>query len=334
METIKKIDIIVPCFNEGRTLDIFVDEVTRAVSSVAGYRFTYIFIDDGSTDNTLEKIRSFACQEHTAATEQDVGKAAGIEVRYISFSRNFGKEAAMYAGLKASRGDYALIMDADLQHPPQLIRQMIDKLEETGSDSCAARRVSRKGEPRIRSVFARMFYKIMNRFSDIEIVDGVVDFRLMSRQMVRAIVSMPENQRFSKGIFAWVGFETCWIEFENVERIAGESKWSVWGLAKYAVDGFIDFAVSPLKFVGVFGGITAVGSMVYFIAEIIKTIIVGKDVPGYASTICLILFFGGLIIAILSVIGEYIGRMYLETKGRPVYIEKESNIDEEIKPAS
>ena len=318
----KTVDIIVPCYNEGRTLDRFYEEVSSAVGRISGYDFSLVFIDDGSKDATLDIIKRFADADN-------MKNEAENKVRYISFSRNFGKEAAMYAGLRASRSDYALIMDADLQHPPYMIGEMIRKLEETGADSCAARRVSRKGEPRIRSALARMFYKIMNRFSDIEIMDGVVDFRLMSRQMVRAIVSMPESQRFSKGIFAWVGFDICWVEFENVERIAGESKWSVWSLMKYAIDGFIDFAVSPLKFAGIFGGITAAGSAVYLIVEIIKTVVRGRDVPGYASTICLILFFGGLIMAILSVIGEYIGRMYLETKGRPIYIEKESNIDED-----
>lgn len=317
----KTIDIIVPCYNEERMLNRFYREVSEAVADIKHYEFSLIFIDDGSCDNTLEVIRKLT--DSSKSADEDISR-----IRYISFSRNFGKEAAMYAGLKASHSDYALIMDADLQHPPQMIAEMIKMLEETGADNCAARRVSRKGEPRIRSAMARLFYRIMNRFSDIEIMDGVVDFRLMSRQMVKAIISMPESQRFSKGIFAWVGFDTCWVEFENVERIAGESKWSVWGLMKYAIDGFIDFAVSPLKFVGIFGGVTAAASAVYLIAEIVKTIVIGKDVPGYASTICLILFFGGLIIAILSVIGEYIGRMYLETKGRPVYIEKESNIDE------
>ena len=319
----KKVDIIVPCFNESGTVDLFYDRTSEAVETIDGYEFSFIFIDDGSTDDTLDRIRNLV-----RVNQQKNDSPGTGSIRYISFSRNFGKESAMYAGLRASDSDYALIMDADLQHPPQMIGSMISRLEETGADSCAARRVSRKGEPKIRSMFARLFYKIMNRFSDIEIADGVVDFRLMSRRMVRAIVNMPENQRFSKGIFAWVGFDTCWIEFENVERIAGESKWSVWSLTKYAIDGFIDFAVSPLKFVGVFGSITAACSAVYMIVEIVKTLILGKDVPGYASTICLILFFGGLIIAILSVIGEYIGRMYLETKGRPIYVEKESNIDE------
>ena len=308
----KKIDIIVPCYNEGDNIDIFFEEVQRAVSDIEGHAFSYIFIDDGSADDTLEKIKA-------------------LGVHYISFSRNFGKEAAMYAGLKAAKernSDYAVIIDADLQHPPQLIKEMIRKTEETGCDSCAARRVTRKGEPRVRSIFAGAFYKLMNRYSDIEIIDGAVDFRLMNRKMIKAIVSMPENQRFSKGIFAWVGFHTEWVEFENVQRLSGESKWSVWSLTKYAIAGFIDFAASPLKAIGVFGGITTVGAAIYLIVEILKTLIMGKDVPGYASIICLILFFGGLVTAVLSIMGEYIGRMYMETKGRPIYIEKESNIDE------
>jgi len=320
---IKKIDIIVPCYNEGNNIDIFFEEVQRAVSDIEGYDFSYIFIDDGSTDDTLEKIKALACGK--------MGDAESGDVHYISFSRNFGKEAAMYAGLKAAndrRADYAVIIDADLQHPPQLIKDMIRITEETGCDSCAARRVTRKGEPRIRSVFARAFYKIMNRYSDIEIIDGAVDFRLMNSKMIKAIVSMPENQRFSKGIFAWVGFYTEWIEFENVKRISGESKWSVWSLTKYAIAGFLDFAASPLKAVGVFGGITSVGAAIYLIIEILKTLIMGIDVPGYASIICLILFFGGLITAVLSIMGEYIGRMYMETKGRPIYIEKESDLDD------
>lgn len=314
----KTVDVIVPCYNEEAALDAFFTHTSELLGNIKGYDFRYIFIDDGSDDGTLEKIKSI---------DEDFAE----NVKYISFSRNFGKEAAMYAGLKNSTADYAVIMDADLQHPPELIEKMIERIEETGCDSCAARRVSRKGEPKIRSVFARAFYRLMNRYSDIEIVDGAVDFRMMNKNMVKAIVSMPENQRFSKGIFAWVGFDTCWIEFENVERVSGESKWSVWGLMKYAVAGFLDFAASPLKFTGVFGGLTTLFSAVYLIIEILKTVIFGKDTPGYASTICLILFFGGLIIAILSVMGEYIGRMYMETKGRPIYIEKESNIEEDIK---
>lgn len=345
-DMIKHIDVIVPCYNEESSLDRFWKESGEAFSAIEGYEFRYIFIDDGSTDETLQKIRRLAALQETAKGEAsdapdpdtilgatgdpDPGNPGACpKVSYISFSRNFGKEAAMYAGLQASDGDFAVIMDADLQHPPHLVAEMIRIVEETGCDSCAARRVSRKGEPKVRSALARAFYKLMNRYSDIEIVDGAVDFRLMNRKMVKAIVGMPENQRFSKGIFAWVGFNTEWIEFENVKRIAGESKWTMWGLMKYALDGFIDFAEAPLKFVGVLGGLTTLCSAVYFIIEFLKTVIVGKDTPGYASTICLILFFGGLIIAILSLIAEYIGRMYMETKGRPLYIEKESNIDED-----
>ena len=329
----KHIDVIVPCYNEESSLDRFWKESGEAFSAIEGYEFRYIFIDDGSSDETLKQIRRLAALQDSAKADAP-GASAGSakftpQISYISFSRNFGKEAAMYAGLQASDGDFAVIMDADLQHPPQLVAEMIRIVEETGCDSCAARRVSRKGEPKIRSALARAFYKLMNRYSDIEIVDGAVDFRLMNRKMVKAIVGMPENQRFSKGIFAWVGFNTEWIEFENVRRIAGESKWTMWGLMKYALDGFIDFAEAPLKFVGVLGGLTTLCSAVYFIIEFLKTVIVGKDTPGYASTICLILFFGGLIIAILSLIAEYIGRMYMETKGRPIYIEKESNIDED-----
>lgn len=313
----KTVDIIVPCYNEDGNIEAFFERVNETVSKIDGYAFSYIFVDDGSMDDTLNKIKMLA-------------EKFGY-VNYISFSRNFGKEAAMYAGLKASKdrdSDYAVIIDADLQHPPEMIREMIETVEETGCDSCAARRVTRKGEPRIRSLFARTFYKIMNRYSDIEILDGAVDFRLMNRKMIKAIVSMPENQRFSKGIFAWVGFHTEWIEFENAERISGESKWSMWSLTKYAIAGFLDFAASPLKAIGVFGGITAAVAAIYIIVEILKTLIIGKDVPGYASIICLILFFGGLITAVLSIMGEYIGRMYMETKGRPIYIEKESDLDE------
>lgn len=306
-------------------IDRFFREVRKVTDSIDGYSFRYIFVDDGSEDDTLVKIKALDAGAIGGAS----GRETGGQVKYISFSRNFGKEAAMYAGLRASRGDFAVVMDADLQHPPGLLIEMIRSIEETGCDSCAARRVSRKGEPPLRSIFARAFYRIMRRYSDIDIVDGAVDFRMMSRRMVKAIVSMPENQRFSKGLFAWVGFDTRWVEFENVKRASGESKWSVWSLTKYAVDGFIDFAVSPLKFVGVMGGITAFVSFIYFVFEILKTLILGKDTPGYASTICLILFFGGLITAILSLMGEYIGRMYMETKRRPVYIEKESNIDED-----
>lgn len=285
MYRLKTIDVIVPCYNEEKSINAFFEETSGVFRGIKGYRFSYIFVDDGSTDGTLEMMKSLASK----------AGELGFSIKYISFSRNFGKEAAMYAGLRASKADFAVIMDADLQHPPQLVGEMIETVEKTGCDSCAARRVSRKGEPRIRSIFARAFYRIMNRYSDIEIIDGAVDFRLMNRKMVKAIVSMPENQRFSKGIFAWVGFDTQWIEFENIKRFSGESKWTVWSLTKYAIDGFLDFAASPLKFVGVFGGLTTLFSSLYLLVEIIKTVAFGKDIPGYASTICLILFLEDLL---------------------------------------
>lgn len=316
---IKTVDVIVPCYNEGDAPVRFFEESSGIFGGVEGYAFRYIFIDDGSTDDTLDSIKD--------AVKLAREKGGGFSAAFISFSRNFGKEAAMYAGLRASRGDLAVIMDVDLQHPPELVPEMIERMEETGCDSCAARRVSRKGEPCIRSFLARTFYRIMNRYSDIEIVDGAVDFRLMTKRMVRAVLTLPETQRFSKGIFSWVGFRTEWIEFENVRRISGESKWSLWGLVKYAAGGFFDFAAAPLKFTGVFGGAAAVCAAVYMVVEVVKTVIFGKDTPGYASTICLILFFGGLITAMLSVMGEYMGRMYMETKARPLYIEKESDIE-------
>ena len=311
----RQVDIIVPCYNEEKNIARLFGETNAAVAEIADCRFCYIFVDDGSTDGTLDEVRKLAADHDN--------------VKYISLSRNFGKESAMYAGIRNSKGELALIMDADLQHPPALIPEMVRRIDETGCDCCAARRVTRKGEPRIRSFGARMFYKLMNRYSDIQLADGAVDFRLMSRRMVKAICSMPERQRFSKGIFAWVGFRTEWIEFENVRRLEGESKWSAFGLVKYALDGFLDFAASPLKFVGAFGCLVTVGSALYFIIEIVKTLVMGKDIPGYASLLCLILFFGGLAVAILSLLGEYMGRIYMETKGRPVYIEKESNIDED-----
>lgn len=321
MKDIKTVDIIVPCYNEEQNIETFYRRTRQVEESLEGCSFSYIFVDDGSTDGTLDRIKKLC--------EEAVGRV--VSIKYISFSRNFGKEAAMYAGIRTSArssGDLAVIIDADLQHPPELIGDMLQRMKETGCDCVAARRVSRKGEPKIRSLLARGFYKIMNRYSDISIADGAVDFRLMKKSMVKAIASMPETQRFSKGIFAWVGFDTEWIEFENVKRLSGESKWTVWGLTKYAVDGFIDFADYPLKVLGAFGGVTAAGSALYLVFEIIKTLVMGKDTPGYASTICLILFFGGVIIAMLGLLGEYIGRMYLETKGRPVYVEKESNIDD------
>lgn len=303
----KTIDIVVPCYNEGESLNLFYEETQRVSEQLPDYKFQYIFVDDGSKDNTYKIMCELAEKDES--------------VNCISFSRNFGKEAAMYAGLQNSTGDYVCIIDADLQHPPKMIIQMMAEIEK-GHDCCAARRVTRAGEPKLRSAFSRLFYKLINKMSEIEVVDGAVDFRVMSRQMVDAILELSEVQRFSKGIFVWVGFDTQWIEFENVERIAGESKWSFWSLLKYAIDGITSFTTVPLRFASVVGTVISMSSFIYLLVVIIQTLVKGITVPGYATTIVLLLFLGGIIILSCGVLGEYIARLYTEVKKRPVYIAK------------
>ncbi len=309
----KTVDLIVPCYNEGEMIDIFFDKASSVVSEIDGYSFSFIFIDDGSKDDTLKKIKALA-EKHS-------------NVKYISFSRNFGKEAGMYAGLKASTADRVAVIDADLQHPPELISDMLHAIDVEGYDSCSARRVSRDGEPKIRSAFARMFYRMINKMSEVEIVDGAVDFRMMTRQMVDAILDMPEVQRFSKGIFCWVGFNTKWIEFKNVERVAGESRWSFWSLFRYAIDGITAFTTFPLRLATIFGSIISMSAFIYLIVVLIKTIVCGPDVGGYASTIIIMLFIGGIIIMSLGIIGEYLARLYMESKNRPIFIYKDTNVE-------
>ena len=309
----KTVDLIVPCYNEGEMIDIFFDKASSVVSEIDGYSFSFIFIDDGSKDDTLKKIKSIA-EKHS-------------NVKYISFSRNFGKEAGMYAGLKASTADRVAVIDADLQHPPELISDMLHAIDVEGYDSCSARRVSRDGEPKIRSAFARTFYRMINKMSEVEIVDGAVDFRMMTRQMVDAILDMPEVQRFSKGIFCWVGFNTKWIEFKNVERVAGESRWSFWSLFRYAIDGITAFTTFPLRLATIFGSIISMSAFIYLIVVLIKTIVFGPDVGGYASTIIIMLFIGGIIIMSLGIIGEYLARLYMESKNRPIFIYKDTNVE-------
>ncbi len=309
----KTVDLIVPCYNEGEMIDIFFDKTSSVVSEIDGYSFSFIFIDDGSKDDTLKKIKALA-DKHS-------------NVKYISFSRNFGKEAGMYAGLKASTADRVAVIDADLQHPPELISDMLHAIDAEGYDSCSARRVSRDGEPKIRSAFARMFYRMINKMSEVEIVDGAVDFRMMTRQMVDAILDMPEVQRFSKGIFCWVGFNTKWIEFKNVERVAGESRWSFWSLFRYAIDGITAFTTFPLRLATIFGSIISMSAFIYLIVVLIKTIVCGPDVGGYASTIIIMLFIGGIIIMSLGIIGEYLARLYMESKNRPIFIYKDTNVE-------
>lgn len=308
----KKIDIIVPCYNEEDMVDLFYEETSKIVEKIAGYQFQFIFVDDGSRDKTYEKLL------HLAEKKDDV--------KYISFSKNFGKEAAMYAGLFHSGGDYVIIMDADLQHPPTLIPQMIASVEE-GYDCCAAQRISRKGESKIRSMFSRMFYRLNNRFTDVDLVQGAVDFRLMTRQMVNAVLTLSERQRFSKGIFAWVGFRTKWIPYENVERVIGQTKWNFKSLCKYAIDGITAFSVAPLRSAIFLGGVISLISFVYIILTLIQTLIYGIDVPGYVTTLSAVLFLGGIIELSVGILGEYVAQIYVEIKGRPIFILKNTNLN-------
>ena len=308
------VDIVVPCYNEQDGLTTFYRETDRIVSGIRGYSFRYIFVNDGSTDDTLIVLKGMA-QSYD-------------NVKYISFSRNFGKEAGIYAGLEGSDGDYVIVMDADLQHPPALIPKMIESIE-NGHDCCAAYRTTRTGEKKIRSFFSRAFYKFNNRLTDVKIPYNAVDFRIMSRQMVDSIVAISERQRFSKGIFSWVGFDTEWLPYENVERQIGTTKYSFKGLIKYALDGIMSFSVAPLKLVAVMGFIISASAIIYAIFILIRTLAVGKDAPGYASTIIILLILGGIIEISIGIVGEYIARVFTEIKHRPIYIAKESNLTED-----
>ena len=308
---IKTIDIIVPCYNEEDVLKLFYEESSKVTDNISDYSCRYIFVDDGSRDKTLSILMELS-NEHK-------------NVKYISFSRNFGKEAAMYAGLDHSTGDYVVIMDADLQHPPTMIPDMIKGIQE-GYDCCAARRTTRKGEAPVRSFFSRMFYKVNKKMTNIDLVQGAVDFRIMTRQMVDSVLELSERQRFSKGIFSWVGFKTKWLPYENVERPLGSTKWSFWGLFKYAIDGITSFSITPLRIVTGMGFLISIFAFIYSIVTLIKTIIFGIDVPGYTTTLCAILFLGGIIELSIGVLGEYIANIYMEVKNRPLYILKDTNL--------
>ena len=283
------IDVIVPCYNESELVHVFYRETTKITNKIKNYSFRFLFIDDGSKDDTLQQLIKLA-SEHSDA-------------KYISFSRNFGKEAGMYAGLKYSNADYVIIMDADLQHPPELIPKMVEGIEE-GYDCVAARRTDRKGEARIRSFFSRQFYKIINKMTDkIELVQGAVDYRIMSRQMVDAVLSLSESQRFSKGIFEWVGFHKKWLPYENVERTIGTTKWSFKSLFKYAIDGITAFSVAPLRMVTGFGFFISLIAFIYIIITLVQTLIFGIAVPGYVTTLSAVLFLGGIIEFSIGVVG-------------------------------
>lgn len=307
---LKKLTLIVPCFNEQEALPFFYKEAISVLKNL-NYEYELLFINDGSKDNTLNILKDFADRDAC--------------VKYISFSRNFGKEAAMYAGFCNATGDYVAIMDADMQDPPDLLPEMLKLIESGEYDSVATRRVSREGEPPIRSWFARRFYSLINKISDADIVDGARDFRLMRREMVDAIVAMGETNRFSKGIFGWIGFRTYWLPYENRERVAGTTKWNFWGLCKYAIDGIINFSEAPLSIASWFGIIMTAIAFIFLLFIVVRRLVYGDPVAGWASTICIIVFIGGIQLFCMGVMGQYIAKNYSESKHRPHSIVSETN---------
>ncbi|OPJ60329.1 glycosyltransferase family 2 protein [Clostridium oryzae] len=309
----KLLTIIIPCYNEEKVLPFFYRKMNEIYEKMKHkVDFEYMFIDDGSKDGTLDYIKEVSMKDY--------------RVKYVSFSRNFGKEAAIYAGLEHSKGDYVTLIDADLQHPPEMIIQMYDGIIDGEYDCVAARRVTRAGEPPIRSLFARAFYRIINKISKAEVVDGASDFRLMTRQMVEVILEMKENNRFTKGIFGWVGFNTKWIEYENRERIAGESKWSFWSLFKYAIEGIVGFSTFPLIISSVLGVLFTVVSLTALAGMFFESFILGHSPSKTILIISIILFIGGLQFLCIGILSEYTGKTYLESKHRPIYIEKEEYV--------
>lgn len=309
----KKISVIVSCYNEEEALPLFYEEMSRVMAEMKKYQFELIFVNDGSKDNTLEVIKKLQKKDE--------------RVRFVSFSRNFGKEAAMLAGLDYSVGDYVTLMDADLQDPPKMLPEMVKFIEEEGYDCVGTRRVTRKGEPPIRSFFARRFYKIINRMSKVEMVDGARDYRLMTRQMVDSIIGCREYNRYSKGLWSFVGFKTKWLEFENVERVAGETKWSFWKLFKYAIEGIVAFTTAPLTIAAFLGVLFCFIAFIMIIVIICKTLIWGDPVGGWPSLACIIIFVSGIQLFFMGIFGEYLAKTYLETKNRPIYIVKETEKD-------
>lgn len=306
----KTISIIVPCYNEQESIPLFYAAVEKVAATLTNHQIEYWFVNDGSSDQSLAEMRALQ------TTDVD-------HVHYISFSRNFGKEAALYAGLQAATGDYVAVMDVDLQDPPALLPEMITGIEQDGFDCVGTRRTTRVGEPPIRSFFAKQFYRIINRISQTEIVDGARDYRLMTRQMVDAILEMSEYNRFSKGIFSWVGFDTKYLEYQNQDRVAGTTSWSFWGLFKYSLDGIVTFSETPLaiaSFIGFFSFIIASLALIFII---IRALIFGDPTSGWPSLISVMLMVGGLQLLCLGIVGKYIGKIYLEVKNRPVYIVKE-----------
>ena len=309
----KTLDIVVPCFNEAECVELFYVDIEKTLSRIPDLKYSIIYVNDGSRDNTLGCLKKLA------------EKHGGDLVKYISFSRNFGKESAIFAGLSYSTAEYVVLMDADLQHPSSLLPEMIQTLDE-GYDCCGARRVSREGEPVVRSLLSKTFYKIINKVTSMELVQGGSDFRMMKRCVVESMLMLEERERFTKGIMSWVGFNTKWIEYENVERAAGETKWSMKGLMAYALSGFMAFATAPLRIAVWLGLAIDVVTLIATIWFAISTL--NSDMPrtGYATIVCLIAFFGGTIILLLGIIGEYMARIYMEVKKRPIFLVKDTNI--------
>lgn len=307
------VSIVCPCYNEEPMLPIYYEAVKRLVfDRLTDYDFELILVNDGSKDGTLAIQRTLAKQDS--------------RVKYLSFSRNFGKEAAMYAGLKNAKGAFVCVMDCDLQDPPEMIETMLKRLESEDCDCVATRRVTRKGEPKIRSAFARAFYRLINRISDTEFVDGARDFRMMRRCVVDAVLELTEYHRFSKGLFMWVGFDTVWLDYENIERAAGETKWSFWKLVAYAIEGIVSFSTVPLRIATAAGSLVSALALIYMVIRVIIALIWGNPVAGYPSLLAILLTLGGVILLALGVIGEYVARTYMQSKHRPIYIQKESNI--------
>lgn len=303
-----KLSVVVPCFNEQEAVPIFYNEVKKILVTLKA-EYEIIFIDDGSSDKTLEEVKELSEKDKC--------------VHYVSFSRNFGKEAAMYAGLKKAAGDYVVIMDVDLQDPPSLIPEMLSAVRSGEFDSAATRRTNRKGEPPVRSMFARLFYKLMRYFSDIDIVDGARDFRMMSRTMVDAVLSVLERGRFSKGIFAWVGFRTKYFEYKNVERSAGKTKWNFRKLFLYSLDGIVAFSTKPLVLASITGILFLFLSFLFIIFIIVRKVLFGDPTAGWPSLVCIILFVSGIQLFCTGILGQYLAKVYLETKQRPLYIAKD-----------
>ncbi len=309
----KKISIIVPCYNEEESIELFYKEINKIAKEMDYVDFELLFINDGSSDSTLKILKKIAKDD--------------IRIRFISFSRNFGKESAIYAGLEHATGDFVAIMDADLQDPPSMLPKMYSAIINDRYDVVGTRRVNRKGESLIRSFFARRFYKIINRISKIEMVDGARDYRLMTRQVVDSVVSMKEYNRYSKGLFSFVGYDIKWLEYENVKRVAGETKWSFWKLFKYAIEGIVAFSTIPLAIASLIGILFCAIAFIMILVIIIRTLVVGDPTSGWPSLVCIVFFVSGIQLFCIGIIGQYLSKTYLETKKRPLYIIKSTEKD-------